>query len=594
MTLLDRPTLPHLPRLAAAFLTAAALAGTILHGPAAASAQTMPSFLLEAYPPSLSGSYLAARHAEQLRDVDKAIEFYREALAGDPDNKEFLDRTFELLLSAGEVAEAAEIADRLVTIDKNNRMAQLVLGIKAHKERSFDKARKHYEAIAKQGPLAELSSALLTAWAMQGAGDTNGAIAFLDDYGKDRSTAVFAQYHSGLIAGLAGRKEEAVKRIKVAYENDPTALRIVDAYVRSLIRIGRLDDAKKVVADFEETVPSHPLLTRTLEIAESGKQPAPVIRDVQAGGGEVLYWLGSAIGRDGFLDLAIVYLQLAKYMDPKAELATVALATLYERQKRYEQAIETYLTIDPGSPLKRGAEIQVGLNYSALDKIDEARAHLIKLVDDDPADLDAVRALGNVLRRRKLFLEAADIYSRGIATIDKPRKEHWAMFYYRAICYEQSKLWAKAESDLMKALDLSPNEPDALNYLGYSWIDQGLHLDRAMEMIRKAVELRPNDGYIVDSLGWAYYRLGNYDEAVRHLERAVELRAVDPIINDHLGDAYWMVGRKLEAQFQWSHARDLDPTPETLDQIKRKLADGLNSEGKIPVAKNPAKADKDG
>src|SRR5213078_2154909 len=146
---------------------------------------------------------------------------------------------------------------------------------------------------------------------------------------------------------------------------------------------------------------------------------------------------------------------------------------------------------------------------------------------------------------------------------------------FRGICNERSKQWASAEGDFKRALELSPEQAHVLNYLGYSWIDQGVNLDEGMRMIRRAVEQRPDDGYIVDSLGWAYYRIHNYDEAVKQLERAVELKPEDPTINDHLGDAYWRVGRVLEARFQWSHARDLKPESEDLAKIESKLKSGL-------------------
>ena len=167
------------------------------------------------------------------------------------------------------------------------------------------------------------------------------------------------------------------------------------------------------------------------------------------------------------------------------------------------------------------------------------------------------------------------VYSKGIATIATPEKPNWLIFYFRGICNERSKQWAKAEADLKKALELYPDQPHVLNYLGYSWIDQGINLDDGMRMIKRAVEQRPDDGYIVDSLGWAYYRIGNYEEAVKHLERAVELKPEDPTINDHLGDAYWKIGRVLEARFQWAHARDLNPEKEDLPKIEEKLKAGL-------------------
>jgi Flp pilus assembly protein TadD len=187
-------------------------------------------------------------------------------------------------------------------------------------------------------------------------------------------------------------------------------------------------------------------------------------------------------------------------------------------------------------------------------------------------------ALGNTLRGRKQYTECANAYGRGIATIAEPERSHWTIYYFRGICYERSKQWEKAEADLKMALKLYPDQPYVLNYLGYSWIDQGVNLEEGMRMIRRAVEQRPEDGYIVDSLGWAYYRMGNYEEAMKHLERAVELRPDDPVINDHLGDVYWQLGRKLEAIFQWSHARDLKPEPEELAKILEKLKSGLSAE----------------
>jgi Flp pilus assembly protein TadD len=149
------------------------------------------------------------------------------------------------------------------------------------------------------------------------------------------------------------------------------------------------------------------------------------------------------------------------------------------------------------------------------------------------------------------------------------------VFYFRGSCYERSHQWPNAEADMKKALELYPEQPLVLNYLGYSWVDQGVHLDDGMDMIRRAVEQRPDDGYIVDSLGWAYFRIGNYDEAVKNLERAVELKPDDPTINDHLGDAYWRVGRTLEAHYQWSQAKDLGPEKEDLPRSRPRSKTGF-------------------
>jgi Flp pilus assembly protein TadD len=208
------------------------------------------------------------------------------------------------------------------------------------------------------------------------------------------------------------------------------------------------------------------------------------------------------------------------------------------------------------------------------DRKDEAEAAFKEAIRRDPEDLQAQIVYGNMLRSRERFTDAAVVYSNVIAKLPEPDTSDWTIFYFRGIAYEQTDRWDLAEKDFKKALELFPDQPLVLNYLGYSWVDQGIHLDEAMEMIRTAVKLRPDDGFIVDSLGWAHYRLGEYEEAVRELERAIELQPNDPILNDHLGDAYWKLDRKLEAQFQWRHARDLGAEPPELEIILRKIAEG--------------------
>ena len=244
------------------------------------------------------------------------------------------------------------------------------------------------------------------------------------------------------------------------------------------------------------------------------------------------------------------------------------------------------------SPLKRNAQIQLATDLDAADRSDEAIKILKEVVSSDPKDLEAIMALGNIERGRKKFADCTDTYAKGIGALpDGNDKANSVWYYYRGICEERSKQWPKAEADMKKALELYPEQPHVLNYLGYSWIDQGIHLDDGMSMIKRSVDQRPDDGYIVDSLGWAYYRLGNYDEAVKNLERAVELRAEDPTINDHLGDAFWKVGRTLEAKFQWAHARDLKPEPDDLPKIEAKINNGLPEDTSSAASADKKKED---
>jgi len=390
--------------------------------------------------------------------------------------------------------------------------------------------------------------------------------------------AIFKELHEGLILDVAGQKKEAAKHFERSYKLDPTALRVVQAYGSFLARQGSTAEALKVYTAFDEALPRHPLIVEAMNELKAGKKLPMMVDTPQAGAAEVLYGLGAALGRRGGEDLGLIYLQLALYLAPSHPLALLSLGDLYEAMKKPELANQIYERLPLSSPLHRNAQIQLALNLDSLDRTDEAKASLEKLIAAHPTDLEAIMALGNILRGRKQFAECADVYSKGIDTITKPEKSNWVIYYFRGICFERAKQWPKAEADLKMALELFPDQPHVLNYLGYSWIDQGVNLDDGMRMIKRAVEQRADDGYIVDSLGWAYYRLGNMEEAVKQLERAIELKPEDPTINDHLGDAYWRVGRELEARFQWSHARDLKPEPEDLAKIEAKLKSGLTDE----------------
>ena len=526
---------------------------------------------------STSGSYLAARHAGGERDAAAAAAYYRAALRGDPANNELLNRTFLAVLANGDVDEAVKLAERVLKVDKTDRIARLVLGVRAIKLKQYPIARREL-AQSIRGPITDLAATLLSAWTLASPVEARMATDSIDRLTGADWYAIFKDLHAGLILDLAGQKKEAGKRFERVYKLDPTALRVVESYGSFLSRQGSNADALKVYGAFDQALPRHPLIVEAMGDLNAGKKLPPVVDNPQAGAAEVLYGLGAALGRRGGEDLGLIYLQLALYLVPSHPLALLSLGDLYESLKKPELANKIYERVPLNSSLQRNAQIQLAMNLDTLERTDEAKALLEKLITAHPDDLEAIMALGNVLRGRKQFAECADVYSKGIDTITKDEKSNWVIYYFRGICYERAKLWPKSEADLKKALELFPDQPHVLNYLGYSWIDQGVNLDDGMSMIKRAVEQRADDGYIVDSLGWAFYRLGHYDEAVKQLERAVELKPEDPTINDHLGDAYWRIGRLLEARFQWSHARDLKPEPEDLVKIEAKLKSGLRDD----------------
>jgi tetratricopeptide (TPR) repeat protein len=535
-----------------------------------------------------SGSYLAARHASVERDAASAAAFYRSALRTDPKDNELLDRAFISSLADGDIDEGVKLAERMLTIDKSNRVARLVVGVRDLKAKKYASAQLNINQSIR-GPITDLVATLLSGWASYGAGDTKTAVANIDKLTGPEWYPLFKDLHSGMILELAGKEKDAGVRLERAYKLDDSMLRVADDYARWLSRNKDEAAATAIYEAFDKKLPRHPLVLEDLREAKAGKKMPPLVDSPQTGAAEALYGIGTSLTRRGGEDLALVYLQLALYLAPNHPLALLSLADLYESVKKPAMAIKVYERMPASSPLKRNAQIQLATNLDAADRSEEAIKILKGVTAEDPKDIEAIMALGNIERGRKKFADCTETYSQGLAAIPEPNeKTNWVYYYYRGICEERSKQWSKAEVDMRKALELQPEQPHVLNYLGYSWIDQGINLDEGMKMIKRAVEQRPDDGYIVDSLGWAYYRIGNYDDAVKNLERAVELRPEDPTINDHLGDGYWRVGRTLEAKFQWAHARDLKPEPEDLPKIEAKIENGLPED----VPASAASADK--
>ena len=540
---------------------------------------------------TMSGSYLAARHASVERDASSAATFYRSALRTDPKNNELLDRAFISSLADGDIDEAVKLADRILTMDKSNRVARLVVGVRDLKQKKYAAAQLNINQSIR-GPITDLVATLLSGWASYGAGDTKSAIANIDKLTGPEWYPIFKDLHAGMILELANKEKDAGARFERAYKLDDSMLRVAEAHARWLSRNKDSVAAKAVYEAFDKKLARHPLVLEGLRETKAGKKLSPLVDSPQSGAAEALYGIGATLTRRGGEDLALVYLQLALYLAPNHPLALLSLADLYESVKKPTMAIKIYERVPANSPLKRNAQIQLATNLDTADRSDEAIKILKTVTTEDSRDLEAIMALGNIERGRKKFADCAQTYSLGIDALPSNNdKANSVYYYYRGICEERSKQWSKAEADMRKALELQPEQPHVLNYLGYSWIDQGINLDEGMKMIKRAVEQRPDDGYIVDSLGWAYYRIGNYEDAVKHLERAIDLKPEDPTINDHLGDAYWRIGRTLEARFQWAHARDLKPEPEELPKIEAKLENGLPEDTSSAASADKKKED---
>ncbi|MER8535401.1 tetratricopeptide repeat protein [Mesorhizobium sp. M1005] len=530
---------------------------------------------------SFSGAYLAARIADGDNDLDSAISYYKQALAFDPNDTGLQQSLMLSLIAQGRFDESLVYADKLKAVPDVERFSRLALAIDSFHKKDFSKA-EYWLKLSLESDLDRLISGVMTGWAKQGAGDAGEAMASIDKLQGPDWFSLFKSFHRALIADASGLPDRAdalytatVQDTAAGGAAPETWMRNAQAYASFLARKGDKAKALSVLDKAEAFAPGKVEIAALRDKINKGEKIEPFVAGPSDGASEILLDLATALNRGGGEPFVRLYLQYALALRPDNDAALVQLAAVAEQLKDGEGAIALYRRIPAGSPLKELSDLQLGLNLADLDRNDEAIAHLKAIVDAHPDDMRAYLALGGVYSSKEDFRSAANLYDKAVEVLKTPTAANWNIFYQRGIAYERLKEWPKAEPNFRKALELYPDQPQVLNYLGYSWVDKNMNLKEGLAMIQKAVDLRPSDGYIVDSLGWAYYRLGQFDDAVREMERAVSLKPEDPVLNDHLGDVYWRVGRKLEATFQWNQARDLKPDPDVLAALQQKLMKGL-------------------
>ncbi|WP_095091898.1 tetratricopeptide repeat protein [Mesorhizobium sophorae] len=530
---------------------------------------------------SFSGAYLAARIAEGDNDLDSAIAYYKQALAFNPSDTGLQQSLMLSLIAQGRFDESLVYADKLKEVPDVERFSRLALAVDSFHKKDFAKAQ-YWLKLSLESDLDRLISGVMSGWAQQGAGQASDAMASIDKLQGPDWFGLFKSFHRALIADASGMPEKA-EAIYAATMQDTAAggaapetwMRNAQAYASFLARKGDKDKALSVLDQAEAFAPGKLEIVALRDKISKGDKVAPFAAGPSDGASEILLNLATALNRGGGEPFVRLYLQYALALKPDSDAALVQLAAVSEQLKDGEGAIALYRRIPDSSPLKELSDLQLGLNLADLNRQDEAITHLKAFVDAHPNDMRAYLALGGVYSSKDDFRSAANLYDKAVTVLKTPTAANWNIFYQRGIAYERLKEWPKAEPSFRKALELFPDQPQVLNYLGYSWVDMNTNLKEGLAMIQKAVDLRPSDGYIVDSLGWAYFRLGRFDDAVREMERAVSLKPEDPVLNDHLGDAYWRVGRKLEATFQWNQARDLKPDPDVLATLQQKLMKGL-------------------
>ena len=522
-------------------------------------------------------TYLSARFAAGEHDLPQAARFYGQSLSNDQGNPSLLALSFFYSTTSGDFDAAEKYAQAVIAATPDDRAARLALAVIGFKHKDYVDVRKQLSASAK-GPFTALTLALFDAWAAAAEHDTAGMQKDLQSLTEQKGAESMAAFHTALLHDYLNNASAADAAYKKALTSTVPTPRVLEAYGRFLERQGRGADAATLYQSHTNEGGLASVTRPGLARIAAEQNPEGMIRSPADGAAEALFGIAASLTDAQSAEVSILYLRMALYLRSDLGLAQVLLADRLEALRKYDSAIAIYRSIEPSSPYWRMAQVQASLDLQRLGNNDDAIAGLKKLVAADPNDNESWVALGDTYRASEKFAESVDAYNHAEKIIGKPSRRDWPMFYARAMAKEKLKRLDESEADIQAALKLSPEQPELLNYLGYSWVDRDRNVSTALTMLEKARRLRPYDGYIVDSVGWAYYQLGRYDDAAKTLQAAVLLVPGDPTINDHLGDALWRAGRRIEARFQWNHALTFSDDDTDKSTIERKLKIGLSEE----------------
>jgi tetratricopeptide (TPR) repeat protein len=528
---------------------------------------------------SLSGALLAGRLAFNEGDdvmAAKLLGLAREAAPGD---QILATSTLSALVSSGNFSEAVKLAADIKAQGAKTPLIGYVELVGHAKSGDWKGAKAALDSISDDG-VGRIAKPFLAAWIeLASNGKLEPAVAALGPLSEFNGLGAVVTQHTALMEDHLGRTQQALDRMKGAADAGAASARFIELYIEFLRRSGDKGSATAFLDLFRSAnagiagAIADPLADRLSQPVEKG----PIVKQPVDGLAEAFFDLGSILQSENAGDQAKVFARMALELDPQLDIARMLLGNIMQQRERCPDAIDMYRTIPEDSIFRWSAEISVADCQQKLEDTNGAIATLEGLVQARPGRTEAVVELGDLYRREKRFADAVRAYDTVIATIKEPKADDWSLFYSRGVAHERNKEWDKAEPDFKKALELSPDQPYVLNYLAYTWVERRENLDEALKMLNNAVEQRPEEGFIVDSLGWAYFQLGDFEKAVTYLERAVELQPTDPVLNDHLGDAYWRVGRKNEARFQWHRSLSFKPEEDQIGLIQEKLKSGLGA-----------------
>lgn len=525
------------------------------------------------------GNYLAGRVAHMRQDYENASLYYVKSIDKGLTDSDLIGKTYIILASQGKIEKAVKYANIARQQGDTNNFIDVINAVNSFKHSNYKFARANINKIEEK-TYKKLISPLFNAWAYAGESDFQNAIKELKPLAESDELKTVYYLHSGLISEYFKRNKDAEKYYKLIIDdtsNDMSfrALQIISNF---LVRNNKKAEAEKIIAKYYGSSNLKEMLKGLSDkIKISKPSDSPIVKTANDGAGEVFLEIGLLfksvpVGQD----YAQMYMAISEYFNPNNDITKIAIADIYEERNQHKDANKYYDSIYKNSEMYYPAQMRKASNLIDDKKYKDAAMVLKKLLKNNPNNYQVLFNLGDALRISNNQEDAIKYYKKAIDSIFYESEKYWPIYYAIAVSYDKNNQWIEAEKNLKKALKLSNRHPQVLNYLGYSWLKYGINTDAAAAMILEAYEKEPNDSIILDSLGWVYFKTGDYKNAINYLEKASELDPQNAVITDHLGDAYWQGGRKNEAIFQWERAIKQKGIEEELNikNVKNKIKNG--------------------
>lgn len=522
-----------------------------------------------------AGAYLAARQAAMSNDFSTGARYFTQSLVSDPSNPYLLENALVSYMSLGDFERALPIASVMVDADYQSQMAHITLSIDAALREDWDTVIAGIDAGQDIGPLVD---GLTKAWAQLGKGQMSTALEAFDTVIAGPGLSAYGLYNKALALAHVGDFEGAEAIFAASPQNGMRYnRRSAIAHAQILSQLDQNQDALALLDEVFGAQTDPTLAAMRTAFAADDMVPFDYIRDARDGMSELYLVVAQAVTGEASNDYVLRYARASAYLNPRNTDAVLLSAELLDNMGQYDLAADAFNAVPADSPAFQSAELGRAETLRKAGKVDAA-VEVLEALSRSYPDMPRVFATaGDAYRDAGDLEKAKTAYSRALDLYDAADPLKWFIYYARAITNHTLDDWPAAEADFRAALALNPDQPQVLNYLGYSMVERGVNMEEALTMIEKAVAAEPQNGAIVDSLGWVLFQMGDYENAVGHLEDAASLEPVDPVVNDHLGDAFWAVGRLVEARFQWNRALSFDPTEQEAARIRRKLDIGLDA-----------------